>query len=72
MVRVLWRTSGKPAEGIKVAIGMAAAFSGTAIYDSTNENGEAHFDMQPTEGNIYINGELKYKGVLSGRVVLYI
>lgn len=72
-VKVVRRSSGDPVKGKKVALGIGAIFSG-GVTDSqwTDSNGEAHFDVKPNQGKVFVNGSKEYEGYLSGRVVVYI
>lgn len=72
-VSVVYKCSGKPAEGKKVAL-YASRFlaSGVTGNEWTDSRGEAHFDLEPTDGKVYVDGSTKYEGHLSGRVVVYI
>ena len=38
----------------------------------TDESGEAHFDNDPGEGEVYVKGSTEFKGNIRGRVVVYI
>lgn len=71
-IKVVRSSNGKPAKGEKVAIGFSSIFRGITSSEYTDENGEAHFDADPGEGEVYINGSTKYKGSIKGRVVVYI
>ena len=72
-VRVVNQSSGKPAKGQKVALGISGLFTGGVTRSElTDSNGDAHFDIQPGHGKVYVNGSKAYEGHLSGRVVVYI
>ena len=72
-VRVVWRSSGKPAKDQKVALGIDTVFSGGVTSGKwTNYDGEAHFDVRSNPGKVFVNGSTKYEGHLSGRIVVYI
>ncbi|HEX8070742.1 MAG TPA: hypothetical protein VF546_12375 [Pyrinomonadaceae bacterium] len=72
-VKVVRRSSGDPVKGKKVALGIDAIFSG-GVTDRqwTDSNGEAHFDVKPNHGKVFVNGSTEYEGYLSGRIVVYI
>ncbi len=72
-VKVVYQSSGKPAEGRKVALYVSRLLSG-GVTDSqyTDSNGEAHFDIESTDGEVYVDGSTKHKGRLAGRIVVYI
>ncbi|HJQ24191.1 MAG TPA: hypothetical protein VKA60_09775 [Blastocatellia bacterium] len=72
-VKVVWRSSGKPARDQKVALEISSFFSGGVTSGKwTDYNGEAHFDVKPSAGRVFVNGQTRYSGYLSGRVVVYI
>ncbi|HMV51221.1 MAG TPA: hypothetical protein PLD20_14210 [Blastocatellia bacterium] len=70
-IKVVYRSSGKPAKGERVAIGFSSWLRGVTSTEYTDENGEAHFDADPGEGEVYVNGSTEHKGNLRGRVVVY-
>jgi hypothetical protein len=72
-VKVFYKSSGKPAEGRKVAL-YVSRFLASGVTDTewTDSNGEAHFDVESTDGEVYVDGSTKHKGRLAGRVVVYI
>lgn len=72
-VKVVWKSSGKPAKDQKVALGIDTIFSGGITKSQwTGSDGEAHFDVSPNPGKIFVNGSTKYQGHLSGRMMVYI
>ncbi len=71
-VKVIYQSSGKPAEGKKVALGFSGLLRGVTSGEYTDRNGEAHFDADNGEGEVYVGGRTKHKGYLSGRIVVYI
>lgn len=72
-VKVVYKNSGKDAEGKKVAL-YVSRFMASGVTDSewTDFCGEAHFDVESCDGKVYVGGSTKYEGRLSGRVVVYI
>ncbi len=72
-VKVVYESSGKPAKGCKVAL-YVSRFMASGVTDSqyTDSNGEAHFDIESTDGEVYVDGSTKHKGRLAGRIVIYI
>ena len=72
-VKVVYKSSGKDAEGKRVAL-YVSRFMASGVTDSehTDSRGEAHFDIEPCSGEIYVDGSTKYKGHLSGRMIVYI
>jgi hypothetical protein len=71
-VKVVWESSGKPVEGKKVSLGFDGLTRGVTDSEYTDRNGEAHFDADPGDGQVFVEGATEYKGRLSGRVVVYI
>lgn len=72
-VRVVSRSSGQPVKGKKVALGISAVLSGGVTHGQwTDSNGDAHFDVKPGPGKVYVSGTKEYEGHLSGRIVVYI
>lgn len=72
-VKVVRKSSGDPAKGKKVALGIERLLSGGVTRGEwTDSNGEAHFDVKPAYGKVFVDGSKKYEGHLSGRVVVYI
>ncbi len=47
-------------------------FVGTSNEQRTDSDGEAHFDVESTDGKVYVDGSTQYEGRLAGRVVIYI
>jgi hypothetical protein len=71
-VKVIHQSSGKPVKGKKVALGISGLSGGVTHGEWTDFNGEAHFDVKPNHGKVYVDGSKKHEGHLSGRVVVYI
>jgi len=71
-VKVLWQDTGKPAKGSRVGLGFDGFFAGGSGPEYTDDNGEAHFDVDPGTGEVYVDGDTKYRGRIAGRVVVYI
>ena len=72
-VRVIHRNSGKPIKGKKVALGISGLLSGGVTRGEwTDNNGDAHFDVKPGHGKVYVSGTKEYEGHLSGRIVVHI
>jgi hypothetical protein len=73
-VKVVYEDSGKPAENKKVALYLSR-FLASGVTDTvrTDSRGEAHFEeIEPCDGEIYVDGSTEFKGRLSGRMVVYI
>ena len=72
-MKVIHQSSGKPIKGKKVALGISGLFSGGVTHGEwTDSDGEAHFDVKPNHGKVFVDGSKKYEGHLSRRVVVYI
>jgi 5-hydroxyisourate hydrolase-like protein (transthyretin family) len=72
-VKVVYQSTGKPAKDRKVALYVSKFLaSGVTNSEYTDSNGEAHFDVESTDGEVYVDGSTKHKGRLTGRVVVYI
>lgn len=72
-IKVCSKSSGNPVKGKKVAIGVNSLLSGGVTKgEYTDSSGEAHFDIKPCNGKVFIDGSTKHEGYLSGRVVVYV
>ena len=71
-VKVIHSVSGKPAVAQKVNIGFNGFFRGFSESQYTDKSGETHFNNDPGDGEIYVNGKASFKGHISGLKVLYI
>ena len=72
-VQVFYESNGKPAASQKVSLHFNAIFSGGSsdtVY--TDSNGEAHFNNDNGDGEVYVNSKVKHKGRLAGRIITYI
>jgi hypothetical protein len=71
-VRVVSQSIGKPAKGRKVAVGFSSMLRGTTSAEYTDSNGEAHFDANPGQGKMYVDGKTAYRSKIIGRVMVYV
>jgi hypothetical protein len=71
-IKVLWRDTGKPAKGSRVAIGFDGFTRGVTDSEYSDSDGEAHFDAESDSGEVYVDGDTKHRGRIAGRVVVYI
>ena len=71
-IQVIESNTGKPAYYKKVAVGFKGLLRGFTKDQYTDKNGEAHFDYDNGEAKVYVGGEVKYEGYVSGRKVIYI
>lgn len=70
-VKVVSQSSGKPLSGKRVMLNFSGLLRGHST-EYTDSNGEAHFNSDNGEGEVYVDGTAKHKGRLAGRVVVYI
>jgi len=68
-VKVIRRSSGKAAEGQKVALGINNAVTRGEWTDS---KGQARFDVKPDYGKVFVGGSTVHEGYLSGLIVVNI
>jgi hypothetical protein len=59
-VKVIHRNSGKPVKGKKVAFRMP---NGVTSGEWTDSEGEAHFDVKPNHGKVFVDGSTKYEPI---------
>ncbi len=71
-VKVIYKSSGKPAKGQKVSVGFSGMLRGFSETSYTDSEGEVHINNYPGEGVIYVNGSSCFKGYISGMKVIYI
>ncbi len=73
-VQVINENTGKPCKGKRVSVSVKGNWfpGGFVGKGYTNNNGEFHVDVKPTQGTIYVDGTTQYEGYLSGREVIYI
>jgi uncharacterized protein YfaS (alpha-2-macroglobulin family) len=72
-VQVFSKSSGNPVKHAKVALGFSSLLGGVVTSGQyTDSNGEAHFDVKPQQGKVFVNGATKKEGHLSGHVVVYV
>lgn len=71
-VKVVRTSTGKVVEGVRVGLGFDGIFRGMAKDQYTNSDGEAHFDNDPGDGDVYVDGMSKFNGRIQGKVVVYI
>ena len=68
-VKVIRGNSGKGAEGKKVALGIHNAVTRGEWTDSS---GQAHFNVKPAYGKVFVGGLNVYEGHLEGLIVVKI
>ena len=75
-IKVVSKSSGKPLKDMKVGIYKTGGFFGGGGFTGgevrTDSSGEAHFDIEPCKGEVFVNGSKFHEGDISGRVVVYV
>lgn len=71
-VKVVNESTGKPAQGRKVALYVSRFLASGMMEGRTDSQGEAHFEVEATDGEVYVDGSSRHKGRLAGRMVVYI
>lgn len=71
-VKVVEKSTGKPAYYKKVGVIFSGFFRGSTKDIYTDRDGEAHFDYDNGRGTIYVQGKKVYEGEISGRKIVYI
>lgn len=71
-VKVCWKQNGKPAEGRKVAVSFDGLTGGITGNEFTNSSGEVHFDVDPGQGKVYVDGNTAFTGWVQGMIVVYL
>jgi len=72
-VKVVSKSSGDSVKDKKVALGISGLLAGGVTpAEWTDSNGEAHFDVKPNHGKVFVDGLARREGYLSGRIVVYI
>jgi hypothetical protein len=70
-IKVIERQSGRPMKREKVGI-CFSGWTGGCTDEWTDYEGDAHFDLNPGNGEVFFNGKSVYKGRIEGRVVVYV
>ena len=71
-IQVFESSTGKPAYYKKVAVGFKGWDRGFTNNQWTDKNGEVHFDYNNGDGTVYVDGQKRYEGYISGRKLIYI
>lgn len=69
-IRVCTKSSGKPADGKRVMVAFEGILRGHSE-SYTDSSGDAHFDVDPGTGTVYVSGDRVHHGYLQGRTVVY-
>lgn len=70
-IKVVSQSTGKPAQHKRVRVSFSG-LRGMTDNQFTDNSGEAHFNSDPGEGEVYVDGKSKFKGKISGRVLIYL
>ena len=71
-VKVVSKSSGKPVKGASVSVGFSGLSRGMSSTEYTDYTGEAHFNVDPGDGTVYVRGNAVKRGYLSEMVVVYV
>ena len=71
-IKVVEQSSGRPCPGKKVQVFFDGFFRGHTSSQYTDNEGEAHFDYDNGDGQVFVGNQAVYKGYISGRVIVYI
>ena len=71
-IQVVRLGTGKPVAGSRVVLGFEGVFRGISKGHYTDSNGEVHFDNDPGDGVIFVDGMQEFKGRIEGRRVLHL
>ncbi len=69
-VKVCYESSDEPAIGKIVSLGVEEQSGADSQF--TDIDGEAHFNVEPCEGMVFVNGSIAYKGYLREQIVVYV
>lgn len=70
-IKVCSKSSGKPVVGARVSISFNGLLRGVSGNEFTDSNGEAHFNVDPGSGKVFVRGDNAFEGDLRGRVIVY-
>lgn len=72
-VRVLWKSSGKPAPNADVAVFKIGLIGDPKVGErGTDADGEASFETDPGRGKIIVDGRTRFEGNLEGTITVSI
>ena len=71
-VKVCYKASGRPCKGAKVTVGFDGLLRGMSKTLYSDSDGMCHFDNDPGNGTVYVNGSGTHTGRLQGVTVVYI
>jgi hypothetical protein len=70
-VKVVWNSTGKPADNQRVVLSFDG-LRGVTSSEITDGSGTAHFDAAPGSGKVIVNGTTRHHGRIEGSVTVYI
>lgn len=70
-IQVHSNSTGKAVSGVKVSISKSGFLGSTIGPKITNKDGEAHFDIAPFTGKVYVDGKEVDSGFISGKKIVY-
>lgn len=71
-VKVVLQSSGKPVSGKRVSLSFDGLLGGSSGNQRTDSQGEAHFNNDPANGKVFVDGKDSFQGRLAGRIIVYI
>lgn len=71
-IKVIDSSTGRPCPDKKVQVFFNGFWRGHTCSQYTDNQGEAHFDYDNGDGEVYVGSKSAYKGHISGRVPVYI
>lgn len=71
-IKVIDSNSGRPASGKRVQVFFKGFFRGHTSIQYTDKEGEAHFDYDNGDAEVFVAGKVVYEGYVNGRRIVYI
>ena len=71
-IYVYSQSSGKPVIHKRVHLDFGSDLFGSYLEEYTDSNGQASFNTEPRSGSVSVDGSVRYKGHLSGRINVFI
>jgi len=70
-IKVVSSSTGNSIKGKRVAVSFTGWSRGITDSKYTDANGEVHFDSDPGEGEVFLDGKSVFRGKIAGRVIVY-
>lgn len=70
-IKVYSNSTGKAVSGAKVSVSKSGFLGSTIGPKTTDKDGEAHFDIAPFTGKVYVDGREVESGFISGKKRVY-